>query len=94
MKIMRIFLSLLVCLSVLGCADQQKLACVHTRWQATFMEADGEVGPFANMKYTLIRASDNAVVYQGTTDGKGHAQWDGACEGEAYTIRQDGLLGD
>ena len=58
------------------------------------MDADGEARPFANMKYSLIRDSDNAVVYQGTIDAKGHAQWDDACKGEAYTLRQDDLLGE
>jgi hypothetical protein len=52
------------------------------------------VGPFANMKFSLIRLSDGAVVYQGTTDDQGRYGWSSACRGEHYRIRQDGLMGE
>ncbi|WP_174963898.1 hypothetical protein [Burkholderia ubonensis] len=91
---MKKLVPLLFCLSLLGCAGQQEAGCIRAPFQAKFQDADGDVGPFANMKFSLIRASDGAVVYHGTTDEQGRARWDHACRGEQYTIRQDGLLGE
>ncbi|RKU01197.1 hypothetical protein C7H84_22240 [Burkholderia sp. Nafp2/4-1b] len=86
--------SLLFCFSLLACAAQSHADCVHAPFHAKFQDADGEVGPFGNMKFSLIRVSDGAVVYQGTTDERGQAEWRDACRGEQYRIRQDGLMGE
>ncbi|KFG92482.1 hypothetical protein GQ56_0137000 [Burkholderia paludis] len=91
---MKKLVPLLLCFSLLGCAAQQETNCVHAPFHAKFQDADGDVGPFANMKFSLIRVSDGAVVYQGTTDEQGRAEWAHACRGEQYQLRQDGLLGE
>ncbi|WP_157639156.1 hypothetical protein [Burkholderia ubonensis] len=84
----------LVCFPLFAYAGLNKSDCVHVRWQAKFHDADGDVGPFANMKYSLIRATNGAVVYQGASVEKGQAHWENACKGEAYTIRQNGFIGE
>ncbi|WP_175718981.1 hypothetical protein [Burkholderia anthina] len=84
----------LLSFSLLGCAAQHEIACVRAPFHAKFQDADGDVGPFANMKFSLIRVSDGVVVYHGTTDKLGRAAWPDACRGEQYTIRQDGLIGE
>ncbi|WP_124494823.1 MULTISPECIES: hypothetical protein [unclassified Burkholderia] len=68
---MKKLVPLLFCFSLLGCAAQSHAGCVHVPFHAKFQDADGDVGPFANMKFSLIRMSDGAVVYQGTTDDQG-----------------------
>lgn len=91
---MKKLIPLLLSFSLLGCAAQHETACVRAPFHAKFQDADGDVGPFANMKFSLIRVSDGAVVYHGTTDAQGRAEWSNACRGEQYTIRQDDLIGD
>ncbi|MET3822537.1 hypothetical protein ACVK00_006923 [Burkholderia sp. PvR073] len=91
---MKKLVPLLFCFALLGCAAQSHADCVHAPFHAKFQDADGDVGPFANMKFSLIRVSDGAVVYQGTTDDQGRADWSDACRGEHYRIRQDGLMGE
>ncbi|CAB3975452.1 hypothetical protein BLA3211_08477 [Burkholderia aenigmatica] len=93
---MKKLVPLLFCFSLLGCAaqQQQESGCVRAPFHAKFQDADGDAGPFANMKFSLIRASDGVVVYQGTTDEHGRADWADACRGEQYRLRQDGLLGE
>ncbi|MGS0897013.1 hypothetical protein ACVBGC_31440 [Burkholderia stagnalis] len=91
---MKTFAPLLFCLSLLGCAGPQESGCVRAPFHVKFQDADGDVGPFADMKFSLVRVSDGAVVYQGTTDAQGRAEWAHACRGERYRIRQDGLSGE
>ncbi|MBM2771355.1 hypothetical protein [Burkholderia anthina] len=91
---MKKLVPLLLSFSLLGCAAQHQTSCVRAPFHAKFQDADGDVGPFANMKFSLIRVSDGVAVYRGTTDAQGRAEWSDACRGEQYTIRQDGLIGE
>ena len=91
---MKKLVPLLYCFALLGWAAQSHADCVHAPFHAKFQDADGDVGPFANMKFSLIRGADGAVVYQGTTDDQGRYGWSSACRGEHYRIRQDGLMGE
>ncbi|WP_157375230.1 hypothetical protein, partial [Burkholderia ubonensis] len=71
----------------MGCAGQQDAGCIRARFHAKFQDAEGDVGPFANMEFSLIRASDGAVVYHGTTDEQDRTRWDHACRGEQVRLR-------
>ncbi len=86
---MKKLVPLLYCFALLGWAARSHADCVHAPFHAKFQDADGDVGPFGNMRFSVIRVSDGAAVYQGTTDDQGRADWSGACRGEHYRIRQE-----
>lgn len=66
--------------------------CKPAHGEISFEDADGGTEEFANLKFSIRRASDDSVVYQGTTDSQGKAKWQGGCEGEDIVIRQDGFI--
>jgi hypothetical protein len=67
-------------------------SCKPAHGEISFADADGDTELFANLKFSVRRASDGTIVYQGTTDGKARATWQGGCAGDDFIIRQDGFL--